>query len=329
MLAQLVQTSANRSGLRPINPLRDLGAVADLIEQVFSEQLPFTGGEVIAEMRRWATRAPLLLLLGPLDSYVAGFVYERDGQIIGNVNVSRLVMGGGDWLISNVAVHRDHRRRGIARQLVSAAMDYVAAQNGTLAVLQVREDNEGAMNLYRELGFSAFGTTVEMQRFPATPPVSSPEPTSAREYRNADRRAVQALFRALLPSELQRFRPLLLNGAKMARESRWENWLSDLVDRKRTRRLVVPGDRGILGFVGAQTQRGRGAHNRLFLAVHPSVRGQLEQELAQHGASWLDKDPVSPALTSVPAGQTDEIAVLRGCGFQEIRRLCQMKARIN
>ena len=328
MLAQLAQQSANRNGLRPINPLRDLGRTADLIESVFSEQAPFTGAEVIAEMRRWAARAPLLLLLGPLDSLVAGFVWERDGQIVGNVNVSRLVMGGGDWLISNVAVHRDHRRHGIARQLVSAALDYVAAQHGESAVLQVRQDNEGAKKLYQELGFAAFSSTIELQRMPVTDPTCPPEIASARDYRGSDRRAARALFESLLSPELLPFKPMLLNGAKMARGNRWENWLSDLVDNRRTSRLVVAHGRRVVGFVGAQARRGAGVYHRLFVAVHPSMCGAMEHELVQYGVSWLDQHPTVPTLTGVLARHVEMHRALRAWGFEEIRRLDQMRARI-
>jgi ribosomal-protein-alanine N-acetyltransferase len=60
------------------------------------------------------------------------------------------------WHLMNVAVDPDHRRRGIARALLSEML----AQTGHDAsvTLEVRVSNHGAIALYEAFGFRALGT---------------------------------------------------------------------------------------------------------------------------------------------------------------------------
>ena len=79
------------------------------------------------------------------------------------------------YLIANVAVHPDFRRKGIGRQLTNRGIDY-AQQKGLAVWLQVREENLPAVDLYRSLGFSerARRTTWLSQRDPTS---QSPSPS--------------------------------------------------------------------------------------------------------------------------------------------------------
>jgi hypothetical protein len=57
------------------------------------------------------------------------------------------------FLIANVATHPEYRRQGIARQLTAAAMQKARERHASAIWLHVRDDNPGAIQLYRELGF--------------------------------------------------------------------------------------------------------------------------------------------------------------------------------
>ncbi len=57
----------------------------------------------------------------------------------------------------NVATHPDHRRRGIARQLMQTLLEFARRSRARLLVLEVRRSNRGAIQLYRAHGFSAMG----------------------------------------------------------------------------------------------------------------------------------------------------------------------------
>ncbi len=63
------------------------------------------------------------------------------------------------WLIHdevhvlNVAVAREHRRRGIARALMQEAAERGRARKARLVTLEVRAGNAPAIALYRQLGY--------------------------------------------------------------------------------------------------------------------------------------------------------------------------------
>jgi predicted GNAT family acetyltransferase len=94
-------------------------------------------------------------LFGWSNMSMGGFVWERDGLVVGNVNlIAFTIRGNRNFLIANVAVHPSFRRLGIARRLTNQAVDH-ARQLGMKSVwLHVREENEAAVSLYQSLGFS-------------------------------------------------------------------------------------------------------------------------------------------------------------------------------
>jgi GNAT superfamily N-acetyltransferase len=144
--------------LRPLSILRDLPAVADLIELCFSSTMDTDGRRYVQDMRRagkdnsfvkWATRAAETTSL-PLT----GYIWEENGRIVGNAslvpfryNKERI------YLIANVAVHPDHRRKGIARALTERAMQHAHEKKVKNIWLHVRDDNPDAIALYAKLGF--------------------------------------------------------------------------------------------------------------------------------------------------------------------------------
>jgi GNAT superfamily N-acetyltransferase len=133
--------------------------VADLIEICFSDSMDSEGRRYIQDMRRsagdsaflkWASRVAESTSL-PLT----GYIWEEHGHIVGNAslvpfrhNKERL------YLIANVAVHADHRRKGIARALTERAMQHAHEKKIHNIWLHVRSDNPGAIHLYNSLGFT-------------------------------------------------------------------------------------------------------------------------------------------------------------------------------
>lgn len=84
-----------------------------------------------------------------------GYIWEEDGKVVGNVSLIRLYYQGRSiMLIANVAVHPDFRRRGIARALMEQAIKSAKEQQAGEIWLQVRAENEGAIALYTQLGFT-------------------------------------------------------------------------------------------------------------------------------------------------------------------------------
>lgn len=81
-------------------------------------------------------------------------VSVKDGCVTGYVG-SQTVMGETDMM--NIAVHPDHRRQGIAEELVSALVSDLKQQGSHCLTLEVRASNLPAQKLYEKLGFSLVG----------------------------------------------------------------------------------------------------------------------------------------------------------------------------
>jgi len=144
--------------IRKVNIRQDLLAVADLIEICFAKTLDDDGREYLRQLR-WTARDMNYLswLQGAaerISTPLYGFVWEENNRIIGNLSLIPLNRGGRlVYLIANVAVHPDYRRRGIGRLLTQEALDHLRQRGIDMAWLQVRDDNPVAHHLYLSLGF--------------------------------------------------------------------------------------------------------------------------------------------------------------------------------
>jgi len=158
MITALIPAIHPADPIRKLDLARDLNAVADLIELCFPIHQDPDGMTYVKEMRNTAQNVRLMGSLahhpdlGP--SRTAGFVWEEDGRILGNLSLIPLKKEGRRvHLIANVAVHPDYRRRGIARKLTQRALAYLVRHGESQVWLQVRDDNQPAVDLYQSLSF--------------------------------------------------------------------------------------------------------------------------------------------------------------------------------
>ncbi|MBE0699740.1 MAG: GNAT family N-acetyltransferase, partial [Anaerolineaceae bacterium] len=154
-----VATFQPTTHIRKVNIHEDLLAVADLIEICFASTLDDDGRDYLRQLRWTARDASYLSWLQGAAERISmplyGFVWEENGQIAGNLSLIPLYRRGKVfYLIANVAVHPDYRRRGIGRQLTQTALDHLRQRGIDSAWLQVRDDNPAAYDLYRSLGFT-------------------------------------------------------------------------------------------------------------------------------------------------------------------------------
>ncbi len=159
MASVSVQVRSPQSGpLRPMNILRDLPQVADLIELCFSSTMDEDGQSFLQEMRRASRDNNFLRWAGQVvDSTslpMIGFVWDENGRIVGNASVvPQNFKGRKVLMIANVATHPDFRRRGIGRALTERALQYARQKGAKEIWLHVREDNPTAIKIYEDLGF--------------------------------------------------------------------------------------------------------------------------------------------------------------------------------
>ena len=84
-----------------------------------------------------------------------GIVAEDESLVVGFLTGMAVV---DEFHLHNLAVHPDFRGRGIARELIEAAETLCRQRDLRRILLEVRQDNEAARQLYTGMGFEAAGT---------------------------------------------------------------------------------------------------------------------------------------------------------------------------
>jgi [ribosomal protein S18]-alanine N-acetyltransferase len=82
------------------------------------------------------------------------WVVEQDGKIVGMLVAWMLV---DEAHIATIATHPDFRRRGIARNLLTYALRYMSKEGAVSSLLEVRESNIAAQEMYCKFGYEAVG----------------------------------------------------------------------------------------------------------------------------------------------------------------------------
>ena len=107
----------------------------------------------------WSENSIASELKNPLALWL---VAVEDGVLCGYIG-SQSVMGESDMM--NVAVHPEHRRKGVGERLVLALCDALRHENTSLT-LEVRATNAPAISLYEKLGFAQVGLRRNYYRNP-------------------------------------------------------------------------------------------------------------------------------------------------------------------
>jgi ribosomal-protein-alanine N-acetyltransferase len=99
-----------------------------------------------------------------LNNPLSLWLVALDGENVVGYIGSQTVMGETDMM--NVAVHPEHRRRGIARALIEALVVALRERESSCLTLEVRASNEPAIALYSDLGFGEVGRRRNYYRNP-------------------------------------------------------------------------------------------------------------------------------------------------------------------
>ena len=108
----------------------------------------------------WSENSVASELKNPLSCWL---VAEEDGVAAGYIG-SQTVMDESDMM--NVAVHPDHRRKGVAESLVNELIEVLKKRGSRCLTLEVRASNEPAKALYEKLGFVQVGLRRNYYRNP-------------------------------------------------------------------------------------------------------------------------------------------------------------------
>ncbi len=318
------------NGVRPFDMSKDAAQVLSLMRLAFGPSLDAEGRDRLDQSV--SAGPPPWFGLSALGArrIEPGFVWVEGGRIVGNVTL--LTTRQPDrYLVVNVAVHPDRRRRGIARALMQAVMDTVRAHHGRVILLQVEHRNEPALNLYRKLGFSVIGDVNSWKASysrlrPLLAPVGDRGPDRIgtfvlRPLRGDEWREAYITDREAMRPDLDWPEPI---GPDTYRRSLWRAFLSLLQARQQEAWAVVDTPRNRLLGLGAIQSEWGSAH-QLRLRVSPAMVGQLERpllaklirRLAYHASRNVRIDhPATDELTS---------SLLLEAGFRTTRTLTVMR----
>jgi hypothetical protein len=262
------------------------------------------------------------------EDFISGFVWVEGRKVVGNVTLQCADQTGSRWRISNVAVAPSFRGRGIAGQLMLAAIRDVAERGGSWIILQVRIDNPTAYGLYQQLGFTDV-CREGIWRLPAQPlPATDLHPeANLQRLRPTEWRARLELARASRP-ELATWLSAI---HEMDYRVDWSDWLVEALGRtvglQDVERWGAMQDRELLGFVESRASSAGQTH-RLRFDVRPSARGSLEAALIAQGLRSLAAAPQRPVLVDHSGDHSEGVAALEAAGFRPQRVLLTMRRAV-
>ena len=322
MAAITIPILAETPQLRPLNILRDLPCVADLIEKCFASTMDAEGRSYLQQMRRagrdnsflrWAANA-----VETASMPLSGYIWEENGEIIGNVSlIPHRHKHKRIYLIANVAVHPDRRRRGIGRSLTLAAMLHARQRHASETWLHVRDDNPGAIALYASLGFEELARRTMWQAKPdRNASVDGSGLAITRRY-SRDWPLQETWLQRLYPNLLTWYQPMPWNSLRPGLGPIFYRFMMDYS----VRHWVARTDGIPTAIVSWQAMAGQ--NDRLWAAVPPESSEHALAALLLHARrelSWRQ------ALTlDFPAGEYNNS--IEEAGFQSHRTLLWMKLK--
>lgn len=327
MSVKQLSTLANSPRIRSLDMTRDLDAVADLIEMCFPIHKDRDGQTYLRQMRKTARDMHYLRWLSTMTDLsgdrVAGFVWEEDGRILGNISLVPFKEGGHTiHMIANVAVRPEHRRKGIARALTVRAMELLRRKHEPRVWLQVRDDDEGAQELYRSVGFVERLKRTSWRIRPVdvrTPREVGPEKIVVRKRRESDWANQSTWLMTGYPSSMRWNLPVNFHQFETGPIQEVKNFLDGI--NLRHWAMEKDGEcQGLLSWQKTSTYA-----NNLWLALAPQADGKLlTAALPEIMSNFKRRHTLS--LDLAYGAYADE---LTGLGFKVFRTLVWMSCELN
>jgi len=309
-------------GIRPVNPRKDMGAIADLIQEAFGQEMDPNGSRLVRDMKAFSRAGFLGWILGrfflPQAAYPMGFVWQEGGRVVGNASLIRVDGFPQRWVMANVAVDPVYRRRGIGWNLILASLEMAKSKKASEILLQVLSSNQLALDLYTSLGFKPLGTRTTWSRSPNKEMMGSVDTGASRMRSEGEWKDQFALAERIHPEGLIWPYPLT--------SSIFDVWdLSRVNFQEKGRHWVwFDGDR----LLGSLTVRTTLEHStlRFILLVDPEARGEIEAPLVSAGLMAFAHRNMRIVM-DYPAGYAQQD--FEKLGFQTERTLSWMMKQLN
>jgi len=322
-IAEPLKVTTTSQHLRSFDPRRDMQAVADLIELGFSETLDEDGQRYLSQMRAAANSYNSLGWLGMAGRFsnysMAGFVWEEDGQVVGNLNmIPYLINARRCYLIANVVVSPAYRRRGIGYALTARAIEQARSLGSPTTWLHVREENSGAIRLYQSLGFRERARRTTWQVQGDAPRQQFPDHITITARRNKDWALQRDWLRENYPAELLWNLPLNLRALQPGLLGIFARFFNDaIIDQ-----WSVFNHDQLAGVTAWQSIQGN--TNAIWLAASKNVDDAVLQALLIHTRRNIPAR--RPIVLDYPAGQSQ--VAIEAAGFRARQTLIWMENKL-
>ncbi|MFC2081839.1 GNAT family N-acetyltransferase [Candidatus Bipolaricaulota bacterium] len=270
----------------------DLLPLIDMFKQTFhypdhpewslrTDELEHVVRELRSLRRLWPVLRVLQIFSPSLRDMFRGFVWEEDGRIAAAVIVQRQGTTAL-WSIGMVAVLPEHRRRGLARKLLSRALDDLRGRGCEKVILGVIDGNVPAYSLYTSLGFEHYAGTIEFETTPSMPPTVPARPSGYTQESVKRTKLWPFQFeleKRITPPEVARFQPVDVGRFRPAPLLRLFLPLINLAQRREVKLVLLrrAEDGKLVAWGAYSVPRTSGGLNQMGVQVDPD-----HAELADH-----------------------------------------------
>lgn len=326
-----IKTESNELKMRAWDFEKDHENVIKLLDIVFEKELETKGLNVKVIFDEFKAILPLMNFMGIFSKnykhILDGYVFENeDGEIVASVNIGYSLFY---WEVAMVATHPDYRRRGLARQLVNAAIDHAKRFGAKLCVLEVLDINEPAYKLYRSLGFVHYDSLtrqkLDYSKLSDIPTIDFPKGYELRKFaRNkTTNQARYELDLRVTPEETQvfhpvdkrkYFKPLLIRIVRPVAKL--------LLKVKRFDWLIYQGE-SLVGDISVYPSRKEGSPHRIDLMLDPAHSQILSEPMVAHCLVTLRNNTSAEANTLVEfrTSETHQLETTGKYGFVDVETM--------
>lgn len=308
--------------------LTEFDQMTELMEVAFAEDAAREGRSLRDDVAGLKSMLPVLRVLTKVwPSFEDKFytlVWDTGDRFAAVITISQQGNDRQRWYIFNVATHPDFRGRGLARQLVTAALDHIRAHGGQRVLLDVRADNVPAYQLYRNLGFLHLETNAtwkgQIKRLPAGEwetdyTVRQLDEAEWRPAFDLEQRIASEATRAVCPItpyqfQNSRFARLIQRVISRAQKQRHERWVVD--------RAGEP-----IGLATSQLRLTGSNPHHLQLVIDPAETA-IAPALLTHAINRGVNGTAHAFLIDVPGGSAAAMGFLKSIGCEEIETLHQL-----
>ncbi|TFG10351.1 GNAT family N-acetyltransferase [Candidatus Heimdallarchaeota archaeon] len=310
-----LQIDNEKLNVRPWNFEEDVERVSKLLEIVFEEELESKGLEAKAIFDEYKSISPLLKIMSLFNKNykhaLDGFIVENlKREIIASVNIG---YGIYHWEIAMVATHPDYRRKGLARKLVTKAINHAKELGAKICVLEVKDINEPAYKLYQSLGFIHYDSIsrykLEHDKLSEVVSIEIPEGYEIKELeRNKktreeryqlDLRHTPKKTQEFHPIDKKRYhKPLLIRIIRL--------FVKFFIKMKHTHWIVHHNDI-LVSSLNVTLAHKEGTLNRIELMLDPEYRAILTKPLLNYALNFVKENSILQVNTIVELRASDEI----------------------